>query len=98
MGRRVPAEADILRGFRRGKIRLGRGLFPIIHREEAGGTEQEAGLEPAGRHGGPGSLVKGFVIAVTGEELRRLDDYETAAYRRSEVTLESGRRAWVYHA
>ena len=107
MGRRVPAEADELRGFRRGKIRLGRGLFPIIHAEgvQASGQEPGRGQEtadarpqPSGAPTGPASVVKGFVITVTTEELRRLDAYETSAYRRSEVTLASGRKAWVYHA
>lgn len=41
--------------------------------------------------------MESFVITVTGEELERIDAYETEPYKRSEVVLESGKRAWVYH-
>jgi gamma-glutamylcyclotransferase (GGCT)/AIG2-like uncharacterized protein YtfP len=41
--------------------------------------------------------VKGLVITVTSDELKRIDAYETSAYKRSEVALASGKRAWVYH-
>ncbi len=43
-----------------------------------------------------GSSVSGRVLEVTAEELRRMDIYETSAYRRFWVTLHSGREAWVY--
>jgi hypothetical protein len=36
------------------------------------------------------------VLFLTEEELRATDDYETDAYARTEVALESGRRAFVY--
>lgn len=40
--------------------------------------------------------VRGSVIEVTDEELRKIDEYESDAYRRVEVVLESGMPAWVY--
>ena len=39
-----------------------------------------------------------MVYLLTQEELEASDAYETAAYIRAEVTLESGRRAFVYIA
>jgi len=40
--------------------------------------------------------IEGAVLFLTEEELRAIDDYETDAYARTEVALESGRRAFVY--
>ena len=40
--------------------------------------------------------VEGFVISVTHDELRLLDEYETSAYKRKKVILKSGRSAWAY--
>ena len=42
------------------------------------------------------SVVEGTVLTITIEELKRIDGYETSAYVRREVTLRSGKRAWVY--
>ena len=39
-----------------------------------------------------------MVYLLTPEELEASDAYETNAYTRAEVTLESGRRAFVYVA
>jgi gamma-glutamylcyclotransferase (GGCT)/AIG2-like uncharacterized protein YtfP len=42
--------------------------------------------------------VDGMVFEVSDAELARIDQYEAdASYTRVEVTLASGRRAWVYH-
>ena len=43
-----------------------------------------------------GQTVEGLVLEVTADELRRMDAYETAAYRRVRVPLRSGRTSWVY--
>lgn len=43
-----------------------------------------------------GSQIEGQVIEVTPEELVLIDRYETDAYRRVQVTLQSGDTAWVY--
>lgn len=43
-----------------------------------------------------GQSVSGMVLEVTSDELRRGDIYETDAYYRISVTLDSGETAWVY--
>lgn len=43
-----------------------------------------------------GSVVEGHVLDVTPEEIPLLDRYETTAYRRIRVTLQSGLETWVY--
>jgi gamma-glutamylcyclotransferase (GGCT)/AIG2-like uncharacterized protein YtfP len=45
-----------------------------------------------------GNSVEGMVITVSPAELKQIDRYEGQAYRRQQVTLGSGRRAWVYQA
>ncbi len=42
------------------------------------------------------SYVTGLVIEVTPEELDLIDTYETDAYRREKLPLQSGQNAWVY--
>jgi len=41
-------------------------------------------------------FVTGLRIAVTPQELDLIDDYETSAYHRTELTLRSGHQCWVY--
>lgn len=43
-----------------------------------------------------GESVRGVVIAVSAEELARIDDYESDAYERIEIGLQSGRFAQAY--
>ena len=45
----------------------------------------------------PSSSVDGLVIPVTTDELESIDNYETEWYKRIEVVLKSGKKAWVYH-
>ncbi len=42
------------------------------------------------------SKIKGLVLSIAPEELKKLDQYETKAYQRKKVILESGKEAWVY--
>ncbi len=44
----------------------------------------------------PEAQVAGTVFTITGAELAAADQYEVDDYRRIEVPLRSGRRAWVY--
>ena len=46
----------------------------------------------------PDTQTEGVVFTVTGEQLRRLDRYERVGirYERVMMTLDDGRRAWVY--
>jgi len=48
------------------------------------------------RTGDPADKIDGIVYALTPDELRAADAYETNAYARVEVTLASGSRAFVY--
>jgi gamma-glutamylcyclotransferase (GGCT)/AIG2-like uncharacterized protein YtfP len=49
------------------------------------------------RDDGNTATVQGSALTVTDEELAATDRYEAPfRYRRHEVTLQSGRRAWVY--
>ena len=40
--------------------------------------------------------IQGLLIEVTSEELEKLDVYETDAYKRKEVELTDGIKAWAY--
>lgn len=40
--------------------------------------------------------IAGLVLGIEEEDLPKLDVYETTAYRREKVTLESGLSAWAY--
>jgi gamma-glutamylcyclotransferase (GGCT)/AIG2-like uncharacterized protein YtfP len=40
--------------------------------------------------------IRGLLIELTPEELEKLDVYETDAYKRKEVELIDGKKAWVY--
>lgn len=44
----------------------------------------------------PAHRIEGTVLFLTTAELVRSDDYEVEAYERTQVTLESGRRAFIY--
>lgn len=47
--------------------------------------------------GAAAAVIPGTVFEITDAELARADGYEAAdRYVRSEVTLQSGRRAWIY--
>lgn len=43
-----------------------------------------------------GDEVPGMVFRITAAELAAADAYEVSDYRRVEVDLKSGKRAWVY--
>ena len=40
--------------------------------------------------------IQGLLVEVTAEELEKLDAWETDAYRRKEVELTNGIKAWIY--
>jgi len=88
-GRAVRGTSDALAGCELGKRPIG---DPEIE-AEMGITHYE-NLVFTGR---ADSRVAGTVLEITEEELRACDGYEADAdYRRREVVLESGKRAWVY--
>jgi gamma-glutamylcyclotransferase (GGCT)/AIG2-like uncharacterized protein YtfP len=46
--------------------------------------------------GNPADEVAGTLFAITEAELAAADKYEVSDYKRIEVVLKSGQRAWVY--
>lgn len=48
--------------------------------------------------GDPADRISGMVLHLSAAELAATDTYETDAYARVEVTLESGRVSWAYVA
>lgn len=44
----------------------------------------------------PRDFIFGKVLEVSEEELKKIDEYETDAYKRKKVILLSGKEVWVY--
>ena len=89
-GRELVGEPDALEGY----------VINVIAIRQAGGPgANESGEYPILRKArAPAPRVRGAALRLTAAELERADAYETAAYARIEVTLVSGRRAFVYVA
>lgn len=41
-------------------------------------------------------VVDGMVFEISADELKQTDEYEVDDYKRVQVSLESGKKAWVY--
>jgi len=41
-------------------------------------------------------IVSGFIIEISNDELKKIDEYEGVEYKRVEIVLQSGISAWVY--
>lgn len=88
-GRRLRGRADELPGFEPSRVPI---EDPVA--VAASGRTHYPNVKLNGR---TGSRVPGLVFEVTEAELAAADRYEeSAAYRRIEVTLVSGKQAWVY--
>ena len=87
-GRLVEAEADALRGHALVEI-----VIDDPHVLSLSGKSVHTIARPTGT---PADLVTGVVLLRTETELLSTDAYEVPAYARTEVTLESGRRAFIY--
>ena len=88
-GRLLDGAADALPGFEP-------SLVPIEDPRIAAASGKTH-YDNATHTGRPESSVRGTVFEVTDAELAAADEYERpAAYKRIEVDLASGRRAWVY--
>jgi hypothetical protein len=76
---------------------LGYVLAPVViddpHVVEISGKGVHTIARPTGN---PADRIPGVLFELTDAELDATDGYETSAYARVEVTLESGRRAFVY--
>jgi len=86
-GRAVPTSPDSLAGWKVGEIRI---IDPEVI--ATSGTD----IHPALLPGSADDVVDGVLLQVTQPELDAADYYERVSYRRIEVTLTSGRSAWVY--
>ncbi|MEA3002918.1 MAG: hypothetical protein QOH81_1706 [Sphingomonadales bacterium] len=87
-GRLLEGRPDALRGYRPAPL--------VITSPEAVGL---SGLEVhmiARRTGDPADRIPGIVFTLTPAEIAATDLYETDAYARVELVLESGARAFVY--
>ena len=88
-GRTLRGTPDALPGFERALVKIEGDVLPTI----SGGTHHANVV----RAESTGSRVDGTVFEVTAEELASADAFEAPArYERVQVTLASGRRAWVY--
>lgn len=88
-GRLVRMDDDALLGFETVPVEID---HPDVI--EFSGSSTHLGLVP----GDPLARIAGKLLHVTQADLPALDDYEGEEYRRVEVVLESGMRAWVYVA
>jgi hypothetical protein len=87
-GRHLTGAPDVLSGFTAGTIEI----------------DDPATVALSGkRHhliarytGSAADTIAGTVYELAPDEITRADDYESEPYVRVSVTLESGRRAWVY--
>jgi hypothetical protein len=87
-GRRLTGEADVLAGFLLGTV--------LIADDEVvakSGSREHPIISPSSS---PDDVVVGTAFLLTSDELAAADAYEVPEYKRVEVTLRSGRRAWAY--
>ncbi|WP_323749456.1 gamma-glutamylcyclotransferase family protein [Curtobacterium sp. VKM Ac-1393] len=89
-GGHVPTTDDALPGWRLDWVAI---TDPEVVRTSG------SDLHPILRRGAPGDVVEGSALTLGYEwQLRAVDDYEVADYRRIRVELTSGLSAWVYVA
>jgi hypothetical protein len=87
-GRLIEGEPDALRGYVLVKL--------VIDDPHVVSLSGKAVHTIARHSGNPEDRILGTVLFLSATELSSSDDYEVEAYTRTEVTLESGRRAFVY--
>ena len=87
-GRPLSGTADALRGFRLEPLEI-RDPHVVAVSGKAIHTIARPSPDPEAR-------IQGTVFEVSEEELAASDRYEVSDYVRAELTLESGRKAWVY--
>src|SRR5260221_8183824 len=87
-GRPLPGKPDVLCGFQ---------LAPLaISDPNVVALSGKAVHTIARRTDNPSDRIEGMLFELSEAELEATDAYEVDAYARTEVTLESGRTAWVY--
>ena len=87
-GRRLNGGRDVLKGYKTSPIELTEEGF-------ASYTEQATYLI-ASVSDDENDAIEGTALEVSGEDLSVVDGYEPEEYKRAKVTLELGKRAWIY--
>lgn len=87
-GRRLDGADDAMPGYRMEMIEI---TDPEVLRQS--GQKYHPLVMPSGE---AADMVEGKVFSITESELAAADAYEVSDYRRIEVELRSGKRAWVY--
>ncbi|MEJ1969556.1 MAG: gamma-glutamylcyclotransferase family protein [Rhizomicrobium sp.] len=85
-GREIASTADAITGWRLREVANSSAQAVAIS-----GLAVHTVLEP-----GDGPPIEGALFRITQADLVRADAYESAEYKRVEVTLRSGATAWVY--
>ena len=88
-GRELSGEPDVLTGYQIEDV-------VVVDSAEIVSLSGKA-VHPIARYtGDPVDRIDGVRFELNQAELTATDDYEVEPYRRIEVTLQSGRTAWVY--
>ncbi len=87
-GRRLSGSPDALVGYRLRMIKIEDQDFVMTS-----GAEYHRTLEFTGNSS---DFVEGTVFSVTQKELEQADAYEPDGYKRFEIKLRSGTKAWTY--
>lgn len=87
-GRTIFTQADVLMGYKKEMIKI--KVESVV---KLSGEEEHVVIIYTGRNS---DVIEGVILSVTQDELLRADEYETNDYKRVEVTLQSGKSAWVY--
>lgn len=87
-GRKLQGSEDSLLGYCMKKVRI---TDPDVIAKS--GEETHSIIEFTGN---PKDEIPGMVFQISSDELTHADEYEVADYKRVEVQLSSGLRAWVY--
>ena len=87
-GRRLDGSPDALLAYRLRMIKIEDQDFVVMS-----GAEYHRTLEFTGN---ASDFIEGTVFSVTQQELEQADAYEPACYKRFEIKLRSGMKAWTY--
>ena len=89
-GRSIPGNKDALIGYKITTVEITDASFL-----SKGEDKQQRTLMASGSiH----DIVEGTVLEISREELLLADTYEPENYKRTKVTLQSGKEAWIYLA
>jgi gamma-glutamylcyclotransferase (GGCT)/AIG2-like uncharacterized protein YtfP len=87
-GRSLQGVVDILIGYKKEMMKIKVDSVAIL-----GVAEEHVVISYTGKNS---DRIEGIVFSITPEELVQADNYETNAYKRVKLFLQSGESAWVY--